>query len=99
MEGTVSEKFEAAVKAAKGKIVKNLEPSDMLQATQAVLNITTARAQYNGQSDVDEELATALDRVRPNLIPVDMMKATQSVRNLVEAIVKTKPTRTKTAAV
>ena len=84
---TVSEKLDKAIKAAKGRITRDLTPEDSPKATQAVLNLAQAKTLYESCQgpEVDEELMVVLGRVRPNLAPTDMMKSTQAVLNLMHA--------------
>lgn len=87
MEETISQKLDRAMKAARGKIDRNLDPEESTKATQAVLNLMHAQSLYAVQTtqDLEDELKVVLDRVRPHLKPTDMMKASQAVLNMMHA--------------
>lgn len=85
----MEEKIDAAIRIAQLRIPSLTVHADMQKVTQAVLNLTQAKALYatfgKPTEEMDDELTFLLSRVRSNLGATELQHVTQSVLNLMHA--------------
>jgi hypothetical protein len=101
----MEEKLDNAIRTAKGIIPALTQPIDIQKASQAVLNLQTAKAMYagfrKGTTEFDDELSFVLGKVRSNVAAHEMQQVTQAALHLMHAKAhcepESKPTKTKTA--